>query len=166
MRKKAAPKKATKTRPASKKKPAPRKVATKKTAKRKPAPKKVAKPPPPVAPAPTTPTRKVVPRKTYKLSRARVAKCDLVMLARANADIIMAAHDQAAGLVAMTKDEEAGAATLRQHVKLQIVIDDARRDRHEVQELRDLVAEMRELKDWIVKNGSSGGFVGTTQATH
>ena len=105
-------------------------------------------------------------RRPYTINRARVAKCDLDELAKLNADLLVAARDQALGLSSMTRDELAGARESRQQLKMQIRIDDARRDRLEIDELRDLVAELREVKEYIQKHGASDGSVGASTATH
>jgi hypothetical protein len=105
-------------------------------------------------------------REPYTINRARVAKCDLDELAKLNADLLVAARDQALGLSSMTREELAGARELRQQLKMQIRIDDARRDRLEIDELRDLVAELREVKEYIQKHGASDGSVGASTATH
>lgn len=97
-------------------------------------------------------------RQFVQPDRERLARFDMDHIDELNAELMISAYLAATGQNPMTEDEREAMTKFKMQVKTAIDISDARRERLEVQELRELVEELRELKAYIERYGSSTGF--------
>jgi len=101
--------------------------------------------------------------KKVRFDRDRVAQLDLDHVAEINAELTRIAFN-AASQGGLSRTQSDTIKEIRQLLSHQVAIDDARREREEIEEMRELVEQMQKLKEEI--HASSEDDSGEKEATH